>query len=45
MGVKTLRVVVALTPTLALQKFLMSEIERWGKVIRDEQHPPGLAKV
>ena len=34
MGVKTLRVMVTLTPALALQRFLVSEIERWGKVIR-----------
>ena len=37
MGVKTLRVMVILTPALALQTFLVSEIERWGKVIRENK--------
>ena len=30
-----MRVMVTLTPALALQKFLVSEIERWGKGIHE----------
>jgi len=35
MGVKTLRIMVTLTSALALQKFLVSEIQFWDKIIRE----------